>query len=356
MGNFEKVFAKLKHLSEDFIVEEIGDSWRCSVSKNLLFGQKPVIEGFDLDSQRDFLCFELEKKDLDHFSMVNELANLLGIHKMDIGYAGSKDKKAWTVQRISLFKPDIQKIKDFYHSNIYLKNFKWSKRKIKIGYLEGNHFKLVLRDVDSKDAIKVVNQIRKIKWFPNYFGKQRFGVTDSNVRIGILILKKKFNEAAHELLRDSKAGTNVKLDVDGLRYLKSLERKNLLMIINSVQSRFFNSVLEMALDEGLDFTKDGMKNCLLPGYKSKFYNGRLGEIERVVLKEIGLTLEDFDIKEMSFLRMKGSFRSAITEVKDLNLEILDDELFKGSKKIILEFTLPSGVYATTFLENFFEFE
>ena len=29
--------------------------------------------------------------------------------------------------------------------------------------------------------------------------------------------------------------------------------------------------------------------------------------------------------------------------------------FESSKKIVLSFILPSGVYATTFLENFFEF-
>ena len=54
--------------------------------------------------------------------------------------------------------------------------------------------------------------------------------------------------------------------------------------------------------------------------------------------------------------MKGSYRRAITEIQDLNVEITDDEEFSGSKKMLLEFTLPSGVYATTFLENFFVFE
>ncbi len=106
----------------------------------------------------------------------------------------------------------------------------------------------------------------------------------------------------------------------------------------------------------MDFTKPGQQNCILAGYKTRFFEGRLGEIERAVLVENNLTLEDFDIQEIAFLRMKGSYRRAITEIQDLNVEITDDEEFSGSKKMLLEFTLPSGVYATTFLENFFVFE
>ena len=74
-----------------------------------------------------------------------------------------------------------------------------------------------------------------------------------------------------------------------------------------------------------------------------------------VLDKHNLTLEDFNITEIPFLRIKGSFRKAITKIEDLEIETLDDDEFQGAKKIILEFTLPSGVYATTFLENFFTF-
>ena len=124
------------------------------------------------------------------------------------------------------------------------------------------------------------------------------------------------------------------------------------MLVHSVQSKIFNDVLEQALEEGMDFTKKGQQSCLLMGYKTRFFNGRLGEIEQQVLAEHGLKLEDFDVQEIPYLRIKGSFRKAVTEVRDLEVEVADDENFSNSKKIILEFILPSGVYATTFLENF----
>ncbi|MFH1237851.1 MAG: tRNA pseudouridine(13) synthase TruD [archaeon] len=385
--------AKIKFQVEDFIVEEIGDNWICKISKEFTQNLTPDLTGLDLNNPREFLWCEMEKQNIDHLQAIKELARLIGKGVDAIGYAGTKDKKAWTSQRISIFQPNIEKIKTFHHPNIILKNFKWNKRKIKMGYLEANHFKITLRDIDKKEAIKISSSIRKKNWFPNYFGTQRFGsLRGNNVKIGKLILKRKFDEAVWTILtdvgneqsevisarkklkqeKDFSAAEKyfppyLKLEKQILFYLtknpedflgaiKKAERKNILMFIHSVQSKIFNDILEQALEERMDFTKEGQKSCLLMGYKTRFFNGRLGEIEQKVLADHDLKLEDFDIREIPYLRIKGSFRKAITEVKDLKVETAEDEKFSNSKKIILEFTLPSGVYATTFLENFFSLD
>jgi tRNA(Glu) U13 pseudouridine synthase TruD len=127
------------------------------------------------------------------------------------------------------------------------------------------------------------------------------------------------------------------------------------MFVNAVQSKIFNEILETALDEGLTFTSQGQTSCLLVGYKTRFFQGKLGGIEQQILSNHNLKLEDFDIQEISYLRIKGSFRKAVTEIRNLEIETSDDDEFPESKKIKLQFTLPSGVYATTFLENFFIF-
>lgn len=353
----QKIQAKLKHNVTDFIVEEIGEKWDCHISEKFL---QPKIK-INSNEQKDFLWCELEKKDIDHFTAIKEIARLISKDIPSIGYAGTKDKRAWTSQRISIFQPNIEKINSFNHPNIILKNFKWNKRKIKIGYIEGNHFKIILRDIDKKDAMKITKQIQNTKYFPNYFGSQRFGINQNNIKIGKLILKRKFQEALNILSEDSPRQKEIiqyhlsKNTNDFLGALKKLERKNILMLINSVQSKIFNEILETALEEGLNFTKQGQTSCLLVGYKSRFFDGKLGEIEQQVLSNHNLKLEDFDIKEIPYLRTRGSFRKAVTEIKDLKIEIHEDEEFINSKKIILEFTLPSGVYATTFLENFFIF-
>ena len=381
--------AKLKYKVEDFIVEEIGEKWNAKISEELgspggspesSFGEsslgdkQPEIE-INGEEAKEFLWCEMEKKDIDHFTAIKELSLALNKRSDEIGYAGTKDKRAWTSQRISIFRPDLEKIKNFKHPNIILKNFKWNKRKIKIGYLEGNHFKITLRDIDKKGAMVVTKHIRNLEWFPNYFGPQRFGIGGNNVKIGKLILKRKFEKAVQEISGDSPRQKEIleyylgKNPGDFLGALKRLERKGMLMYINSVQSKIFNEILELALEEGLNFASEPEsqrytgkclkqkkpQSCLLVGYKTRFFDGKLGEIEQQVLASHNLTLEDFDLEEIPYLRIKGSFRKAITEIKDLQIEVADDEEFEGSKKIILSFTLPSGVYATTFLENFFVF-
>jgi len=357
MKEIEIVQAKLKHKVEDFIVEEIGDKWDAKISEE--FKQPEIV--IEAENQKEFLWCEMEKKDIDHFTAIKELARFLNKRVDEIGYAGTKDKSAWTSQRISIFQPEPEKVKSFSHPNIIIKNFKWNKRKIKMGYLEGNHFKITLRDIDKKDAMKITNNIHGMDWFPNYFGPQRFGINGNNVKIGKLILKRKFEEAIKEISADNLRQKEIfqyylsKNKGNFLGAIKKADRKIMLMYIHSVQSKIFNDILETALDERLSFTKHGQTSCLLVGYKTRFYDGKLGEIEQQVLASHNLTLEDFDIKEIPFLRIKGSFRKAVTEIKDLQLEIENDEEFEGSKKIILDFTLPSGVYATTFLDNFFSF-
>ncbi|MBU3923534.1 MAG: tRNA pseudouridine(13) synthase TruD [Nanoarchaeota archaeon] len=349
MKEIEKVPAKIKHKPEDFIVEEIGDKWICTVEPTTNH-RPPTTE----NSNAVFLWCELEKKNIDHFRAIEEISTAL--QTREIGYAGSKDKRAWTSQRISIFKPNIELVKNFSHPDIILKNFKWNKRKIKIGYLDGNHFKITLRDIDKKDAMTITKQIRNLEWFPNYFGSQRFGINQGNVKIGKLLLKRKWAEALKEI--------NGQESNDPLSSLKKINRKNMLMYINSVQSKIFNDILEQALEENIKFklttnsqrltaNKQEPSSCLLMGYNTRFFSGRLGEIEQQILTAHNLTLENFNIKELPFLRMKGSFRKAVTEIKDLEIETSDDDEFPGSKKIYLAFTLPSGTYATTFLENFF---
>ncbi len=362
MKTIEKVPAKLKHKVEDFIVEEIGEKWNAKISEKFIPNTSPDLKNLDMEAPKEFLWCEMEKRDIDHFSAINEIARLLDKRVDAIGYAGTKDKRAWTTQRISIFTPDIEKIKLFKNSKIILKNFKWNKRKIKMGYLEGNRFKIILRDMDKKDAMKITKHIRNLQWFPNYFGPQRFGSRGNNVKIGKLILKRKFEEAVREISEDNqRQGEYMKYYLernpeDYIGALKKVDRKNMLMFIHSVQSKIFNEVLEQSLEENLDFTKKGQTSCLLVGYKTRFYDGRLGEIEQQVLANHNLKLEDFDIKEIPYLRIKGSFRKAVTEISDIEVETSDDEEFENSKKITLEFTLPSGVYATTFLELFFDFD
>lgn len=392
MKENEKTSARFKVRCEDFIVEEFAWNEECKISEQNNFGKKPNLLNLKNQETKDFLICDFEKKDIDNFRAKKEFASQIRKGVDAVSFAGIKDKKAITCQRVSIFKPDIELLKRFSHSNIYLKNFRWHKRKIKLGYLQGNRFKIILRDIEKKDAIKISNKIKKTNRFANYFGRQRFGsVRENNYRIGFLIAKKKFKEAIETILTETSKNErkettiarerlakeeNYKIALeyfpkflrfersiisylnenpfDYLGAIKRCERKNFLLYMHALQSKLFNEILEQALAENFDFEKKGQQKIPLFGYKSRIDLGRLGEIEEEILIKNKINLTDFKIPEIPYLSLKGDLRNAFVELKNINIKTDDDELYNGSKKIILKFDLTSGVYATTFLENFFD--
>lgn len=386
----DKILVKFKAFPEDFIVEEIGEGYTCQVSesKEMLEQAKVDFGKLNIGDRRDFLICDLEKINLDHFSAFEILSKKLGKHVGEFGYAGTKDKVAWTCQKISIFNPDFDRLKKFSFSGMYLKNFKWSKHKINIGDLSGNRFRIVLRDA-GKEAIKILKKVRNSERLPNFFGMQRFGsLRGDNVEIGKLIFKKKFKEAIwvlltgygkdeskevqeakKRLIKERDFSSAVKYFPEILRQEKRIleylsekpgdwfgalgivNEKNLLIICQAVQSKIFNDILEKVIEEEISLSDN---KIILPGYASQFSQGRLGGIEKEVMDANGLKFDDFNIKELPFLMFRGSNRKAFSRVGDLSVETEADEIFSGSKKIILSFTLDSGAYATTFLEQFFE--
>ncbi|HIJ14077.1 TPA: tRNA pseudouridine(13) synthase TruD [Candidatus Woesearchaeota archaeon] len=377
-----------KHSAEDFIVEEVWDKEICKISQNTeIFSNSKVDFGrFDVNDRRDFIFCEMEKIDIDHFSAMEILTKAINAKMHEIGYGGTKDKIAWSCQRISIFNPKMDLIKNFHNPNIILKNFRWGKHKIKTGDLSGNRFRVVLRDAD-KDAIKILSKLRNSEFIPNYFGEQRFGsLRNDNVKIGKLILKKKFKEAVFAFLigfgenesdevKDAKKKLKENKNIaearnyfpeklrtekrildylssnkdDWIGALRMIGEKTLLIMCQSVQSKIFNEILERVTAEGIN-----AKSLNLIGYNSEISDGRVGKIEWETLELHDMRFEDFKIVEFPELSLKASKRRAFFKIQDLEVFTEDDELFIPSKKIILSFKLDSGVYATTLLEQFFE--
>lgn len=392
MDEHEKAIVKFKHLPKDFIVEEIGKEGICKISDSQeAFKNARVDFGkLDVSDKRIFLTCDLEKFNMDHAGVINILCKELSMRPHEFGYAGTKDKRAWTCQRISIYNPDIELIRKFSHSGIILKNFKWAKHKLQIGNLEGNRFRVTLRDV-GKDAIKVLERVRRAQYVPNAFGSQRFGsLRKDNFLIGRLIYKKRFEEAVYALLTGCgeeesdevkqakqrlKAEKNfseaknyfpeklamehrilyhlAQFPKDWIGVLKTIDEKTLLLIGQSVQSKIFNELLQRASEARIDVEH---LEIMLPGTMSKFSEGKLGRIEAEVMQENDLKFEDFSVPQLPFLTLKGSKRKAFSKVEKLEINIENDELFPLSKKIILEFELDSGTYATTFLEYFFHLD
>jgi tRNA(Glu) U13 pseudouridine synthase TruD len=65
-----------------------------------------------------------------------------------------------------------------------------------------------------------------------------------------------------------------------------------------------------------------------------------------ILKADGIKMQDFKVKEISYLSSRTTYRDACIKL-DVKLSALEnDELNKGKKKQAVSFSLPSGSYAT----------
>ncbi|MEM2815621.1 MAG: tRNA pseudouridine(13) synthase TruD [Candidatus Bathyarchaeia archaeon] len=108
------------------------------------------------------------------------------------------------------------------------------------------------------------------------------------------------------------------------------------------------------LSELNEAIKSGRKRLALPmvGFKHKLSQGLQGEIGRKILEEEGISLENFKVKRIPELSLKGGIRSAITPLNSLRIdEISRDETKQRKWKIKLMFMLHRGSYASVFLRE-----
>lgn len=90
----------------------------------------------------------------------------------------------------------------------------------------------------------------------------------------------------------------------------------------------------------------------LTGFKQMLSQGVQGEIERAVLEEEKVSLENFKIRGMPELSLKGGLRTATAPIKEFSMiEIAKDEKKTRKKKAVMRFMLYRGSYATIVLRE-----
>ena len=153
------------------------------------------------DGLGDFLKFTLIKENIDTLNALNILANILHTSTSNIQVAGTKDKRAVTVQWCTIYRRrphDIMRLNKFqYPPLIRVGDFEYVKESLRLGSLSGNHFDIILRNVTSpiSDASHACQSLAN-SGFINYFGLQRFGRggTSSHM-IGKVQFQGKWSEA-----------------------------------------------------------------------------------------------------------------------------------------------------------------
>ena len=150
-----------------------------------------------------YLVLELIKHDWDTHHLTRTLAKILQMSQKRISVAGTKDKRALTTQKISIFDIDASEIEKIHLKDIELKVLGRSRKSVELGDLWGNEFIITIRDIASspeetgKLLEKTTNDILIQGGVPNFFGVQRFGsVRPVTHLVGKAIVEGDFEKAA----------------------------------------------------------------------------------------------------------------------------------------------------------------
>ncbi len=398
----EPINGRIKQIADDFVVEEIGADYQTKVK---YLPDKKVFFDWDVffkeNQEKKYLHLDLEKKGLSTSQAINQLSRFLRISQKKIGYAGLKDKRAITSQRISVYGAPKDRVSKFYYNNIKIYNPSYKETEISIGDLKKNKFVVTIRQVPNKENLKetVLKCIEEIqeKGVINYYGEQRFGgVREITHDVGKLLLQRKYKDAVvlyltktndYEEEHIKKAREDLKKDMDFKKHaacfpakagfekqmlnhlanqpedflgaIKCLPKGMQYLFVHAYQSFLFNNLINLRISKGCSLEKiDGDKvinnKVVLPvfGYETKFSKGQAGLLEREVLKQENVSLLDFNNQDYGVLSSKGECREIMSKVYDIKLEeIEEDDLNENRQKIKISFVLDKGQYATNLLRE-----
>lgn len=166
----------------------------------------------------DFLHFSMYKENKDTMEVVSYLARQMQVNAKAFQFAGTKDRRAVTVQRVSVYRAEESRLARQNHSlrNAALGDFQYQKSGLELGDLKGNEFVVTLRDCgfqhaegytieERQDLIRetVVTACQNLhqKGFFNYYGLQRFGTFSTRTdAVGVKLLQGDFQGACNAIL------------------------------------------------------------------------------------------------------------------------------------------------------------
>ncbi len=139
---------------------------------------------FQPSGEGEHALIHIKKQDTNTDWLARQISQLAGVNKVDVSYAGLKDRHAITTQWFSVWlpgKPDPD-WSILNSENIEVLESCRHNRKLRRGSLNGNQFTLIVRDIKG-NADDLEQRIERIKMdgVPNYFGEQRFGIQGQNL-------------------------------------------------------------------------------------------------------------------------------------------------------------------------------
>lgn len=303
---------------------------------------------FQPTGEGEHVFIHLEKKGQNTVYVAKQLAKYFNVRESSISYAGLKDKHAVTQQYFTVHLPGKQNddVSQFNVSGVKILSVTRHNKKLRIGSLLGNLFKLTLRNVTNiADIEQRWQQIIQLG-VPNYFGEQRFGHQGNNL------------VSAQEMF----AGKKIR------------DKKKRGFYLSAARSYLFNQFISERIKRD-EFNKVMLGDvCMLSGTQSVFTVDNVDQVieQRLSSGDINLTaplwgqgqlmtkLTRFDFeKELANQYenlTQGLERFGLKQerrairVMLASAQIAIEKTAQGSN-VHLTFMLPAGCFATTILRE-----
>jgi tRNA pseudouridine13 synthase len=296
--------ATLKRLNEDFVVTELPL-------------QLPGGEG-------EHVWLDIEKNGANTAFVAQQLAEAAGVQEKDVGYAGLKDRYAITRQWFSIYLPkgEAPDLTLLQHPEFKVLSQSRHVKKLRPGDLQGNHFRILLRDVTGdRDALEANLQAVASQGVPNYFGAQRFGFEGGNVELGRAMLA---------------------------REIRVRHPKKKGIYLSAVRSFVFNEVLALRIHQGLwgqTLPGDVMDEAGLPT-GPLWGRGRVSTTDDAQALENGVAQRHATLCDgMEHAGLDQDRRALVARPVDMTWA------WPQADQLLLTFALPAGNYATSVLSE-----
>lgn len=312
---------KLKQLPADFVVEELPD--------------------YTISEKKDeHTIFVMQKQEIDTFDAIRRIAQRLRISLFEIGYAGLKDKHALARQYVSI--PTRYNVQGLKGDCFVLTIAGYSRKKIKIGDLQGNRFIITARDIQENELAEITKNVKALaaSGVPNYFDSQRFGSVLDNVFIGKEVVLKQYEKAVKQYLTAYQKSESKKIKD---------EKRRLLSVWNNLSSvhphhKAFAGVLNEYMktkDWRLAYRKipANLREMYVNAYQSYLWN----ECVKVILKNsvekkkvfpvefaVGSLLFYTDLSEQEHQKIPQTFQTISDQMipSDIERQVIDHVLLK----------------------------
>lgn len=302
---------------------------------------------FEPTGEGEHALLHIKKQDTNTDWLSRQISDLAGVKKVDVSYAGLKDRNAITTQWFSVWlpgKPDPDWTQ-LNSENVEILHTVRHNRKLRRGSLRGNQFTLIVRDIqgDASDLEQRINLI-KCDGVPNYFGNQRFGIDGQNLEKAKIMFSGKrvkdrfkrsiYLSAARSAMFNDVMSTRVEMD----KWSNGIAGD--VMLLDNSHSYFLAEEIDEEIIRRLQ-EHDIHPSGPLWGRGELLSKLEVAELEN----KLSSKFKVFDIG-LKNARLDQERRSLRLSVNDLQWNYDND-----NKKLELSFFLPAGGYATAVLRE-----